>query len=308
LGTPLFDFDEKQRISLYLLGKSFSEMIRLLPPHPVALVESEERVLVAADLHLGLEYELAKQGINIPYQWDRMLEELVNIVKIHKPDRLLLLGDVKHGVPATSFQEKREIPYFFETLLEEVEKIDVTRGNHDANIQNFLPEKVGLHTSKGVIFGKKFQVAALHGHAWPSPKIMTANAIIMAHNHPTILLNTPLGIKISRRAWVRGKINIQNMARKFLEQDNVKVEKDALEEFKKHYMVEPRSPELMIMPTFNYLLGGLPVNSESPKSLLGPLFRSGAVNLEDFDTYLLDGSYMGKISFLRERLETGSEY
>jgi metallophosphoesterase superfamily enzyme len=90
LETPLFDFDDKQRISLYLLGKSFSEMIRLLPPHPVALVESEERVLVAADLHLGMEYELAKQGINIPYQWDRILEELVTIVKIHKPDRLLL--------------------------------------------------------------------------------------------------------------------------------------------------------------------------------------------------------------------------
>lgn len=282
-------------------------MIRLLPPHPVAIIESDEKVMVAADLHLGMEYELAKQGINIPYQWDRILEELISIVKKHRPDRLLLLGDVKHGVPSTSFQEKREIPYFFEALLEVVEKIDVTRGNHDAKIQNFLPEKVTLHTSKGIVFGKEFQVAALHGHAWPTPKIMTVNAIIMAHNHPTILLNTPLGIKISRRAWVRGKINVQKMAKKFLEQDNVKVEKDAIGEFKKHYNVDPRSPELMIMPTFNDLLGGLPINSESPKSLLGPLFRSGAINLEDFDVYLLDGSYMGTISFLRARLETGSD-
>jgi hypothetical protein len=259
--------------------------------------------MVAADLHLGMEYELAKQGINIPYQWNRMLEELVSIVKEHKPDRLILLGDVKHGVPATSFQEKRGIPNFFNTLLEEVEQIDITRGNHDANIQNFLPEKVKLHTSKGVIFGENFRVAALHGHAWPKPQILATDAVMMAHNHPTVLLNTPLGIRISRRVWVRGKIDPESLAKAFLEQDNVKVKDDALEKFVECYKLEPKTPELMIIPMFNDLLGGLPVNSDSPKSLLGPLFRSNIIDVEEFDVYLLDGSYMGKVNFLRSQLE-----
>lgn len=286
------------------MGHGFSEMIRLLPPHPVAIVESEERVLMAADLHLGMEYELAQQGINIPYQWDRLLEDLIDIVKEHKPDRVILLGDVKHGVPATSFQEKREIPHFFNTLLEEVKFIDITRGNHDANLQKLLPEEVTLHTSKGVMFGVGFNVAALHGHAWPKPEILTADAIMIAHNHPSILLNTPLGIRISRRAWIRGKADTERLAKAFLEQDNVKIEEGVIEEFTDYYGFEPKTPEILILPTFNDLLGGLPVNSESPKSLLGPLFRSGAVDLEGFDVYLLDGSYMGKVSFLRERLET----
>ena len=122
-------------------------MIRLLTPHPAIMVESGERVMLAADIHLGLEYELAKQGINIPYQWSRMLGEMVGLLTEYKPDRLILLGDVKHGVPATSFKEKREIPNFFNTLLEYVENIDVARGNHDANIQKFLPEEVTLHSS-----------------------------------------------------------------------------------------------------------------------------------------------------------------
>ena len=63
------------------------------------LVEAEERMLLATDLHLGIEYELAKMGISIPYQTDRFLEELLSLIREHRPDRLLLLGDIKHGVP-----------------------------------------------------------------------------------------------------------------------------------------------------------------------------------------------------------------
>jgi metallophosphoesterase superfamily enzyme len=279
-------------------------MIRLLTPHPALMVESGERVLLAADLHLGMEYDLAKQGINIPYQWTRMLDELLALLEEQRPDRLILVGDVKHGVPATSFQEKREIPRFFDALLGAVDHIDVTRGNHDANIQRYLPEEVTLHSSKGVIIGDEFQVACLHGHAWPPPEIMAVDCVVMAHNHPTVMLNTPLGIRVTERAWVRGRCDQKRLANAFLEQDNLKTEGDPLEAFKENYLVEPGSPEIIIMPMFNDLLGGLPVNTESPKSLLGPLFRTDAVNMDDFDVYTLDGTYVGKVGFLRQRLES----
>ena len=282
-------------------------MIRLVTPHPAVVVESGERVLLAADLHLGMEYELAKQGINIPYQWQRILDELIHLLEEERPDRLILLGDVKHGVPATSFKEKREIPHFFNTLLEYVDDIDVTRGNHDANIQKLLPEDVKLHTSKGVMFGDTYKVFGLHGHSWPCPETLSADCIIMAHNHPTVLLNTPLGIRISQRAWIRGKCDTERLTKAFLEQGGTKPGDDPVEEFKAMYHVEARKPELIIMPMFNDLLGGLPVNSESPKSLLGPLFRSQTIDLEKFDTYLLDGTYLGTVEFLRERLENQSE-
>jgi len=280
-------------------------LIKLLTPHPALMVESGERVLMAADLHLGLEYDLAKQGINIPYQWNRILNELMFLLEEYHPDRLILLGDVKHGVPSTSFQEKREIPLFFETLLEAVDNIDVTRGNHDANIQKYLPEQVTLHTSKGVIFGDEFKVAAMHGHAWPRPEIMTADAVIMAHNHPTVMLSTPIGIRITQPAWIRGTLDPESLARAFLAQDNVKLEpeEEPLNAFYEEYGFEEGTPELIVMPMFNDLLGGLPVNSESPESLLGPLFRGGIVDMDNYDAYLLDGSYLGKVGFLRRRLE-----
>jgi hypothetical protein len=46
-------------------------------------------------------------------------------------------------------------------------------------------------------------------------------------------------------------------------------------------------------------MGGMPVNGETPKSLLGPLFRSETINTENMDVYLLDGTFLGKVGFLR---------
>jgi metallophosphoesterase superfamily enzyme len=193
---------------------------------------------------------------------------------------------------------------FFNTLLEAVNKIDITRGNHDANIQKFLPEAVNLHTSKGILFGDDFKVAALHGHAWPSPVVMTTDVVIMAHNHPTIMLNTPIGVRITRPAWIRGTMKSENLVSAFLAQDNVKIRGDEnpLVAFNEEYGYEAKNPELIVMPMFNDILGGLPVNSESPESLLGPLFRGGIIDMDNFDTFLLDGTYMGKVGFLRKSL------
>jgi len=263
------------------------------------LVEGDERMLLATDFHLGIEYELAKMGINIPYQTDRFMGELLSLVREHRPDRVILLGDIKHGVPITSFQEKREIPRLFDALLAEVENVDVVRGNHDANIQNLAPEEVEIHPSKGFLVGERYKVAALHGHAWPYPRLLSADLIVMGHNHPAVQLNTPLGVRITRRAWVRGSPDPARQAGALLGQANIDPGGDPVAVFQESFEIKVGAPQLVIMPTFNDLMGGLPVNSEAPKSLLGPFFRSGAVDVEDFDVYLLDGSFLGKVSFLR---------
>ncbi len=43
-------------------------MIKLLTPWPALLVEGEERLLLASDFHLGIEYELGKMGITSPLE------------------------------------------------------------------------------------------------------------------------------------------------------------------------------------------------------------------------------------------------
>lgn len=274
-------------------------MIRLLTPWPAMLLEIGNRVLVASDLHLGLEYELAKMGVNIPYQTERILGELLSLIREYRPERLLLIGDIKHGVPITSFQERREIHRFFSALLDEVEAIDVIRGNHDGNLQHLVPEGVVIHPSRGLILGEKYRVAAFHGHAWPSPRLMEADIILMGHNHPTILLRTPLGMRVSQRVWVKGECSGAIIARAFLEQVGLAPGDDPISTFNLHFNVKIKNPEFILMPAFNDLLGGLPINSEPQENLLGPLLRSGALNIDDFEVYLLDGTYLGKVGFLR---------
>jgi metallophosphoesterase superfamily enzyme len=274
-------------------------LIKILAPWPALLIESRERILIAADLHLGLEYQLAGDGISIPYQTDRFLAELRGLIHRYNPHRLLLLGDVKHGVPHTSFQERKEIPRFFNILLDEVEQIDITRGNHDGYLHKYLPDEVELHGSKGLLIQSDPQIAAFHGHAWPHPSFLGADLIVTGHNHPTVLLPTPIGVKISQRVWVKGVCDGKLVAKMFLERNGIKTE-DPSQVFQTEYGVNVKNPNMILMPTFNDLLGGLPINTESPKSLLGPLLGTGTISLEDFDVYLLEGSYLGKVSFLRE--------
>ena len=276
-------------------------MIRLLTPWPALLADIGEKILIVADLHIGLEYELSKAGVNIPYQTERIQGELLALCREHKPDRLVIAGDVKHGVPVTSFQEKRELPTLFEVLLSEVPRIDVTRGNHDGSIQDLATKGVEIHGSKGIILGEDFKIAVFHGHAWPKPKALEANCLIAGHNHPTVILRTPLGIRMTQRAWVKGVADPAKLAKAFLEQDDVKYEGDPVSAFDDHYKTKMGGPEMILMPTFNDLLGGLPVNGEAPQSLLGPMLRRNAINIEDFEVYLLDGAYLGKVGFLRER-------
>ena len=275
-------------------------MIRLLSPFPALLLEASERILMASDLHIGLEHELSKMGINLPNQAERILGELLSLVEEHKPNRVVLLGDIKHAVPITSFQERREIPRFFSQLLEEVEAVDVVRGNHDANLQQLLPEGVAIHPSRGLLLDEEgYRVAVIHGHAWPYPKLLAADLLLMGHNHPTVLLRTPSGVRLSQRVWVKGPCDGSKLAEAYLNQMGVKAVGDPRRVFKERLGFEVGDPEMILFPAFNDLLGGLPINAESPKSLLGPLLRTGAIDIEDFEVYLLDGTYLGKVSFLR---------
>jgi len=275
-------------------------LIKLLNPWPALLADINEKVIIIADLHVGLEYELSKMGINIPYQTETMLNNIKKIIKENNPDRLIILGDVKHGVPITSFLEKRELPYFFEVLLKEVPLIDITRGNHDGNIQEVIPKEVTLHNSSGFLIGTDYKIALFHGHAWLKPKMLEADIIIAGHNHPTILLNTPLGIRISQRVWLKGSSDPIKLAKAYFKQKNELREESLVNNFNNKFKTDIKKSEVILMPTFNDLLGGLPINGEMPQSLLGPMIRNDTIDLDSFEAYLLDGTYMGKVNFLKE--------
>jgi len=238
-----------------------------------ALFIPEIKALVIADLHIGISYELYKSGINIPSQVKGMKKTIEKLMKQTKARRLIILGDVKHDVPGISIQEMREIPEFLKSLSKKI-KLDVCLGNHDTYLKEILPEDIKLRSTKGFKI-KKFGFN--HGHAWPFKELMTCDHLIIGHTHPTIQFTDKFGYRIVEPVWIKSKID--------------------QEKVKERYKVKKTGKlEVIIMPAFNNLLGGTPVNIKTTSDeLLGPLLKNDLIGMNNADLYLLDGTYLGKL-------------
>lgn len=238
---------------------------------PLLLVTGEQRVLVAADLHLGLEFELWLGGVSIPSQTPKILERLRRHVAEIRPDRLLLLGDVKHNVPKTSWQERKEIPEFLRALSKEV-KVDIVPGNHDSNLADMAPLGVRVRPSSGYVLDG---VGYFHGHTWPDEKVMRSELLVAGHLHPAIRLKEPIGSAPTRPVWARAPLLADAVQKQY------KFATDA---------------ELIVAPAFNNLCGGLPLN-EPCEELRGPLLT--LADLDRTRIFLLDGTNLGLLSEIK---------
>jgi putative SbcD/Mre11-related phosphoesterase len=225
----------------------------------------------------GIEYELYKSGIKIPSQVAEMKKNIFDLIKKTKAKHFIILGDVKHDVPGISYQEIKEIPELMKELSKKI-KVDLCLGNHDTYIKQLSPEEIKIHESEGFKI-KKF--GFIHGHAWPSKELLSCDCLISGHTHPIIQFTDKFGYRIIEPVWIKNRID--------------------KEKIKKRYRVETTGNlELIIMPAFNHLLGGTPVNvKRNNDELLGPLFRNDFVDMENTELYLLDGTYLGKLKELK---------
>jgi putative SbcD/Mre11-related phosphoesterase len=278
-------------------------MLKLLLPRPAALIKTgKTKTLVIADPHLGWEMALRNKGIHVPSQTPKLLQKLVAVLSKYKPDTLLILGDVKYTVVATEVGEWHDIPSFFIELKNYVRDIAIVRGNHDANLEPLLPENIKLLPAAGTIVG---DVGLFHGHKWPSPTLLKRKTLIMGHLHPVVVFRDPAGFKITRQVWVKAKCNTTQLSKTLLQKQRIKIEGTPEETVKKHYNFKPHTVQIFIMPSFNDFLGGRPINKTKPRkkgqtpTMIGPVLRSEAVDLDNSEIYLLDGTYLGTLHQLR---------
>ncbi len=242
----------------------------------LSLSAENERVLVVADLHLGMEGELAERGISLPSQIPSARRRLEEVVGREEPDRLIFLGDVKHSVPASTWREWAELPPFFEALLRRVKRVEVVKGNHDGDIEGMVPRGVRVHGAGGIRIG---EAGLLHGHTWPSGELWRAEVLVCAHSHPAVEFRDPLGGRVVAPVWLRGRL------------DTSLLPPERRKGAEGHRRV-------IVLPAFGELVGGYAVNGPSSEELLGPLFRCGAARMEEMEAFLLDGTYLGRVGEL----------
>jgi uncharacterized protein len=279
-------------------------MLNLLLPNPAALVKSDNaKTLLIADPHLGWEMQLQEKGIHVPSQTPKILKKLTAIICEFKPDRLVILGDVKYTVVSHEFGEWRDIPDFFRKLQDTIGNIAIVRGNHDANLEPLLPESIELLPATGAVIG---DVGVFHGHKWPSPALLGCKTLVMGHLHPVVVFRDPAGFKMTRQVWMKATVDSEGLAKILLQKAGVKLEGSITETLRKHYSVKLKASELYIMPSFNDFLGGRSVNETRPRKeigkeeLIGPVLRSEAVDVDEAELYLLDGTFLGSLNQLRQ--------
>ena len=239
---------------------------------PLLVVERKLKVLVAADIHLGLEHELWLCGVSIPSRTDRLLEQLKGILLEVDPDRLVLLGDTKHNVPRTSWQEQKEVPSFLESLSKEVQ-VDLVPGNHDGGLADLAPPGTRVMPSSGYVLDG---VGYFHGHTWPDPKLFSSDILVAGHIHPAIKLRDSLGHSVNRPVWARAPLKA-----------------DAVEA---QYRQLLPLPEILIVPAYNDLFGGLPLN-EPGEDERGPILTM--TDMDRARIYLLDGTDLGILGTIK---------
>jgi len=147
-----------------------------------ALWLPSKKILILADLHIGYEEALNKQGILVPrMQFMETKRDLKKLLRNVKPKTIIINGDLKHEFGEISQQEWSETSKILNLLLRHSKEIILVKGNHDTILEP-IAKKKKLQT---VNFYNINDICILHGH-----KILLTKAkcLIIAHEHPAISL------------------------------------------------------------------------------------------------------------------------
>lgn len=234
-----------------------------------ALLHKEKKLLIIADLHIGIETELQENGLQVPSQTDIMKERLITLIEAYDIADLVIIGDVKHNIPTASVQERGDVRRFLDAM-KTYTRLHILPGNHDGNIDRLLSSGIMLHPSDGIVLGG---IGLTHGHRWPSGDVMQCDQIVVAHTHPTIMLTDRLGYRSFEQCWLRAFCNQEKLHERY---------------------PDSRNPLVFVLPAFNPLCGGIAVNRDP---MLGP-FHS-LLDIPNALVYLLDGTALGKVSDIK---------
>ncbi|MFB6118952.1 metallophosphoesterase [Halosegnis sp.] len=241
-------------------------MVQPVVDSPVATAETDdERLLIAADYHAGLEVRLRTEGVELASAAGERRERLVRLVDRERPDRVVLLGDVGDAIGTPGDEERAELRALFDALTDRAPVV-VAKGNHDGGLAAVADayDAVTLSEGAGICVG---DIGFAHGHTWPNPAVLSSETVCVAHEHPQVRLTDEVGGARTERVWLRGRL--------------------APGPFREHNGMEPEA-DCVVFPAFNDRVGGTWVNEAD--DFLAPFLPEGLANGE---AYLLDGTRLG---------------
>ena len=226
---------------------------------PAALVE-KERVVVAGDLHIGIESKFDESKIAFPKATAKMARELLTICKDNNSEKIVLLGDVKDRLANVTRPEMDMLKEFFD-ILSNID-VRIVKGNHDANLDEIL-KGLGFN----IVIQKEIlldDVALMHGNALPSEDAVMKKYIVCGHGHIAAQLNG-----VDSKAWLVAPAGVG---------------------MKEHYKDHDKGIKLVAAPAFNRLIIGSRVSHETEEHI--PLLSNRLFDFSSMKTYDLYGNML----------------
>lgn len=248
-------------------GKEEEGEVRFVYGEAAVVVNTEgKNRLVIGDVHIGAEQRFVGKGVHLYNIVDAMVEKIKRMMKEHSADCIIILGDVKDSILYPPMPETGEIKRFFEGLKDY--DITVTAGNHDPHLDEVIG--VGVRIVDELILGRS---AFLHGHRWPSDAAMKCNYIFAGHNHSAVrIMDRNKGV-YAEKAWLLAKLDKLGA--------------------KGRYPEANPGIRLVVLPAFNDLITGMPVNEVKDNEHLSPLFRNKIFDYGKAEVFSLRGERLG---------------
>jgi hypothetical protein len=163
----------------------------------------KQKILVIADLHIGFEEMLNKEGILIPrHQLKDITDKLEHIFSKCKPKIIVVNGDLKHEFGTISEQEWRDSLKIVDYLAGKG-KVVLVKGNHDT-ILGPISKKRNIELAE---YYRTGDIIIAHGDKIIDKKCRT---IIIGHEHPAVTLKED-GREEKYKCFLKGKWKGKNL-------------------------------------------------------------------------------------------------
>jgi len=189
-----------------------------------------DSALVIADVHIGYEEALNKQGVLVPrLQFEEIvkrMESILNKLKGREIHRIIVNGDLKHEFGTISEQEWRNTLKFLDLLARHCEEIVLVKGNHDtilgpiAKKRNvkvvdcYLIDYNKNEYNNGRPLTKKNKpgkALIIHGDRIPEKKFLQqAGTVIIGHEHPAISIKEGPRVE-TYKCFLKGRYKGRNL-------------------------------------------------------------------------------------------------
>jgi putative SbcD/Mre11-related phosphoesterase len=229
--------------------------------------------LVYADLHIGIEETIYNDGTYLPIdQFQIMIKYIKLMIEELKPKILLINGDFKHEFSQATRQEWCELQELFKIIKKHNLTLEIIRGNHDNYLKTII-KRFGIHLREPYFQISKYLF--IHGHELiPDDFLKTAENIewiILAHEHPAIILHDDTGGKHKFKCFLIGSWNKYNV---------------------------------LVLPALSPLATGAIMNFDDNKRILSPLLR--IMDLPDFRPVVFDKGELLKFPCIKDMINVSS--